>query len=67
MPIIPLLGRLRQEDYEFETTWAIYIKFQTSLGYIVRYSLKKKKISGINLSVITLNENGLSTLVKRQR
>jgi hypothetical protein len=31
-PVIPALGRLRQEDY----------KFQVGLGYIVRSCLKKK-------------------------
>jgi hypothetical protein len=33
MPVIPALGRLRQEDPEFKT----------SLGYIVKLCLKKKK------------------------
>jgi hypothetical protein len=32
MPIVPILGRLRQEVF----------KFQTSLGYIARPCLKKK-------------------------
>jgi hypothetical protein len=38
MPVIPALGRLKQEDNEFE---AHLSKFQGSLGYIARPCFKK--------------------------
>ena len=34
MPVIPALGRWRQEDQEFKITLAIYMEFQTSLDYM---------------------------------
>jgi hypothetical protein len=32
-PVIPAVGRLRQEDNEFETTW-VHSQIKDSLGYI---------------------------------
>jgi hypothetical protein len=42
MKIIPALRRLRQENLEFEAS-PDYTEFKTSLGYIARTYLKKKK------------------------
>jgi hypothetical protein len=47
MPVIAVLGRLRQEDH----------KFKTSLGYISRICLKKKKIKTTPKSKPNQNNN----------
>ena len=44
MPVIPALGRLRQEDQcEFETNLGYKSELKASLNCIVRPSLKKTK------------------------
>ena len=45
MPVIPALGKLRQEDQcEFETSLGYTSELKASLSCIVRPCLKKKKI-----------------------
>jgi hypothetical protein len=46
-PVIPELWRLRLEDHEFET----------NVGYIVRFCLKKKKKKEEELKVVQPGEN----------
>jgi hypothetical protein len=42
-PVIPAIGRLRQEDRESQASLGSTAKFKASLGYTVRSCLKKKK------------------------
>lgn len=48
---IPTLGKLRQEDCEFQIILGYNSEFQSSLGYIVRTCLENKKERNANYLV----------------